>query len=113
MDEQEAKSPSKVIAKVSQAKVKDPKKVAAGKALAAKNKEKSAKLKAYEAAETTRETIDETDTKPSNKVPWIPIAGLILTCGYLSYQKWTEKPPPIDKPKPEKKNDEKKPPFDF
>ena len=91
-------------------KVKNPKRVAAGKALAAKNKEKLAKLKAFEESELAKqdqqtseaaegdqtESVKQQAERPNSNPDWssylIFLVGGVAVVGGLSafgYQKWT------------------------
>ena len=58
LQEKQAPPPAKITAPASK-KVKNPKRVAAGKALAAKNKEKLAKIKAFEESEKQTESVKQ------------------------------------------------------
>ena len=91
-------------------KVKNPKRVAAGKALAAANKEKLAKIKAFEASELVKqnqqtseategnqtESVKQPAERPNLNPDWsssvLFLVGGVAVVGWLSafgYQKWT------------------------
>ena len=91
-------------------KVKNPKRVAAGKALAAKNKEKLAKIKAFEESELAKqdqqtseatkddqtESVKQPAELPNSNPDWsssvLFLVGGVAVVGGLSafgYQKWT------------------------
>ena len=101
--------PVKITAPPSK-KVKNPKRVAAGKALAAKNKEKLAKIKAFEESELAKqdqqtseaaegdqtESVKQQAERPNSNPDWssslIFLVGGVAVVGGLSafgYQKWT------------------------
>ena len=115
--EKQAPPPAKITAPASK-KVKNQKRVAAGKALAAKNKEKLAKIKAFEESEKQTESVkqdqqvseategDQTESvkqpaerpaeQPNSNQDWssslIFLVGGVAVVGGLSafgYQKWT------------------------
>ena len=111
--EKQAPTPAKITAPPSK-KVKNPKRVAAGKALAAKNKEKLAKIKAFEESELAKQDKqtseategDQTEIvkqpterpaeQPNSNPDWsssvLFIVGGVAVVGGLSafgYQKWT------------------------
>ena len=95
--------PAKITAPASK-KVKNPKRVAAGKALAAKNKEKLAKIKAFEESELVKQDQqtseatggDQTEPAERSNPDWsssvLFLVGGVVAVGGLSafgYQKWT------------------------
>ena len=111
--EKQAPPPVKITAPPSK-KVKNPKRVAAGKALAAKNKEKLAKIKAFEESELAKQDQqtseategDQTESvkqpaeqpaeQPNSNPDWsssvLFLVGGVAVVGGLSafgYQKWT------------------------
>ena len=114
--EKQAPPPAKITAPPSE-KVKNPKRVAAGKALAAKNKEKLAKIKAFEESELAKQDQQDQQTskategdqtesvkqpaerpaeQPNSNQDWssslIFLVGGVAVVGGLSafgYQKWT------------------------
>ena len=107
--EKQAPTPAKITAPPSK-KVKNPKRVAAGKALAAKNKEKLAKIKAFEESELAKqdqqtseategdqiETVKQPAERSNSNPDWsssvLFIVGGVAVVGGLSafgYQKWT------------------------
>ena len=107
--EKQAPPPVKITAPPSK-KVKNPKRVAAGKALAAKNKEKLAKIKAFEESELAKqdqqtsemtggdqtESVKQPAERPNSNQDWssslIFLVGGVAVVGGLSafgYQKWT------------------------
>ena len=111
--EKQAPPPAKITAPASK-KVKNPKRVAAGKALAAKNKEKLAKIKAFEESELAKQDQqtseategDQTESvkqpaerpaeQPNTNPDWsssvLFLVGGVAVVGGLSafgYQKWT------------------------
>ena len=110
--EKQAPPPVKITAPPSK-KVKNPKRVAAGKALAAKNKEKLAKIKAFEESELAKqdqqdhqtseategdqtESVKQPAERPNSNSDWssslIFLVGGVAVVGGLSafgYQKWT------------------------
>ena len=106
--EKQAPTPAKITAPPSK-KVKNPKRVAAGKALAAKNKEKLAKIKAFEESELAKqdqqtseategdqtETVKQPAEQPNSNPDWsssvLFLVGGVAVVGGLSafgYQKW-------------------------
>ena len=110
--EKQAPTPVKITAPPSK-KVKNPKRVAAGKALAAKNKEKLAKIKAFEESELAKqdqqdqqtseategdqtESVKQPAERPNSNPDWsssvLFLVGGVAVVGGLSafgYQKWT------------------------
>ena len=110
--EKQAPPPVKITAPPSK-KVKNPKRVAAGKALAAKNKEKLAKIKAFEESELAKqdqqdqqtseategdqtESVKQPAERPNSNPDWsssvLFLVGGVAVVGGLSafgYQKWT------------------------
>ena len=101
--------PVKITASASK-KVKNPNRVAAGKKLAAKNKEKLAKIKAFEASELAKkdqqtskaiegnqtESVKQPAEQPNSNPDWsssvLFLVGGVAVVGGLSavgYQKWT------------------------
>ena len=107
--EKQAPPLAKITASASK-KVKNPKRVAAGKALAAVNKEKLAKIKAFEASELVKqdqqtseategnqtESVKQPAERPNSNPDW-PSSVLFLVGGVVvveglsafGYQKWT------------------------
>ena len=80
--------PAKITASANK-KVKNPKRVAAGKRLAAKNKEKLAKIKAFEeqpSEVTESESVDNPDWSSS---VLLLVVGVAVVGGAFGYQKWT------------------------
>ena len=106
--EKQAPPPAKITAPPSK-KVKNPKRVAAGKALAAKNIEKLAKIKAFEESELAKqdqqdkqtseategdqtESVKQPNTNPDWSSSVLFLVGGVAVVGGLSafgYQKWT------------------------
>ena len=99
-------SPLAKITPSASKKVKNPKQVAAGKALAAKNKEKLAKIKAFEESELVKqdqqtseaiegdqtETMKRSNSNPDRSSSILFLVGGVAVVGGLSafgYQKWT------------------------
>jgi hypothetical protein len=77
MSETKVQNPNDKVTATPSTKVKDPKRVAAGKALAAKNKERLAKMKEYEKAQQTpsndkplEKLSDDAGEKTSSKSEW-------------------------------------------
>ena len=105
--EKQAPPPAKITAPASK-KVKNPKRVAAGKFLAARNKEKLIKIKAFEEAEKQTESVkqdqrsDRTEAVIESK-PADPDWSLLFLVGggvafvglsaAFGYQKWTANAP--------------------
>ena len=111
-EEKQAPPPAKITAPPSK-KVKNPKRVAAGKALAAKNKEKLAKIKAFEESELAKqdqqdkqtseategdqtETVKQPAEQPNSNPDWsssvLFLVGGVVVVGWLSafgYKKLT------------------------
>ena len=101
--EKQAPPPAKITAPASK-KVKNPKRVAAGKALAAKNKEKLAKIKAFEESELVKQDQQVSEATESNQTESVKqsnpdwsssvlfLVGGVVAVGGLSafgYKKWT------------------------
>ena len=105
--EKQAPPPAKITAPASK-KVKNQKRVAAGKALAAKNKEKLAKIKAFEESEKQTESVkqdqqvseategNQTESVKQSNPDWsssvLFLVGGVVAVGGLSafgYKKWT------------------------
>ena len=84
-------SPAKFTASANK-KVKNPKRVAVGKALAARNKEKLTKIKALE---DDQQTIEVTETESEERSNWsctvllLLVGGVAVVVGAFGYQKWT------------------------
>ena len=132
--EKHAPPPVKITAPPSK-KVKNPKRVAAGKALAAKNKEKLAKIKAFEESELAKqdqqtseategdqtESVKQPAEQPNSNSDWssslIFLVGGVAVVGGLSafgYQKWTasanqQSSRPVKQPNPVTKPNATKP----
>ena len=135
--EKQAPPPVKITAPPSK-KVKNPKRVAAGKALAAKNKEKLAKIKAFEESELAKqdqqdqqtseategdqtESVKQPAERPNSNPDWsssvLFLVGGVAVVGRLSafgYQKWTasanqQSSRPVKQPNPATKPNATKP----
>ena len=94
--EKQALPPAKTTASASK-KVKDPQRVAAGKAVAAKKKEKLAKIKAFEESELVKQDPQTSKATGSDQTESVErfvlfLVGGVAVVGWLSafgYQKWT------------------------
>ncbi len=96
------KIPPKKVTTSTDKKVKNPKRVAAGKALAAKNKEKYAKIKAFEESEKAKpEASPPVEIETSGQSWTIPVlvGGVIVASGLtvFGYQKLTSASTPTPK----------------